>query len=115
MGTKFEKGVKEVVSFTSRLVEDWELNQLGAHIVCEDPRLSIYTYSKEYKAVDLKLCRQDIPVMRETEFSFMLDLAAAALDIENAATSGPAERRIQRDVMQSEGFMCARQALRGAT
>ena len=38
------------------------------------PRLSIHAYGKEYKAIDLKLCKQGVPVINEDELNFVFDL-----------------------------------------
>ena len=115
MGKKFIRGVKEVVTCTSKSIDDWEMESSGARIVCEDPRLSIPCFGKEYKAINLKLCNRDVSVTEESELNFVLDLAAAAMDIENAQTKGPAERRIREKMLASEGFARARKALRGRT
>ena len=86
VGQKITKGVKELVTCTAERVEEWELDQTGARVFCEDPYLSIHTYGKEYKANDLKLCKRGVPVVDEGELNFVLGLAAGAMDIENAAT-----------------------------
>ena len=76
----------------------------GATIVCEDPRLSMPCMGKEFQAIDLKRCNRDVPKIDTDELNFVLDLAAAALDVETSEAKTPSERKIKRAFLESEGF-----------
>ena len=92
MGRKFSKGVSEIVTCKSRVVDSWEVEETGARFVCEDPRLSMPCMGKEFQAIDLKRCNRDVPKIDADELHFVLDLAAAALDVEKHEAKTPSEK-----------------------
>ena len=71
------------------------MEETGAKIVCEDPRLSMPCMGKKYQAIDLKRCNRDVPQVDMQELNFVLDLAAAAMDVEKAEAKTAGERKIK--------------------
>ena len=114
MGKKFSKGVSEIVTCKSKVVSKWEVEETGARFVCEDARLSMPHMGKEFQAIDLKLCNRDVPQIDADELDFVLDLAAAALDVEKHDAKTPSEKKIKWAFLESEGFKRARNALAGS-
>ncbi len=84
-------------------------------IVCEDARLSLPRIGQQIKVLDLNSIK-DTPrmptIISMAELELLLDVASASLDIENAPTSGPAERKMKNNIVwYNDNFKRARIAL----
>ena len=74
-------------------------------------RIPGFPCREEYQAIDLKRCNRDVPEVDVQGLNFVLDLAAAAMDVEKAEAKTPGEKKIKWAFLESEGFRRARDAL----
>ena len=61
-----------------------------------------------------QVVQQGCPEIDADELDFVLDLAAAALDVEKHEAETPGEKKIRWAFLESEGFRRARNALGGS-
>ena len=58
------------------------------------------------------LSKTDVCDIDQDRFNFMLDVAAAMLNLEETHPSGKATKSLKWDIMQSDGFKLVREVLR---
>ena len=103
---KFSKGVREVVALTSRVPPQADLDYYNVRVTCEDPRLSLNASGVKYLAVDLQ--GKKVETMADGEMEDLLLTMSAGLAVEAVEPEGPAQRKLQWEIMQSPAFQRAR-------
>ena len=100
-------GVKEVVTFKAKRItnEHWKL-------YCESDKLSIRREGGFYKAIDVSLVREGVPMLTDEWLTMILDFAAAALDIDMSAHVTPAMKESRNSLMSRDSYQMACRRLR---
>ena len=95
-------GVKEVVTFKAKRInnEHWKL-------YCESDKLSIRREGGFYKAIDVSLVSEGVPMLTDEWLTMILDYAAAALDIDMSAHVTPAMKKARRELMSRSSYQMA--------
>jgi hypothetical protein len=104
IAAKFSKGVREVRRVQGKVPTAEEISWTGAHLVCEDRRLSLPSYGMDFQAIDLKLCNQSLAPIDVDEMHFYLDACAAGLDIENVRVKGDTHKEAKTSILGSLAF-----------
>ena len=102
---KFAKGMKEVRPYTSKIPPQGDLTYAGVRVVCEDTRLSLRHSGLVYLGIDTKMA--DIPTIDPQQLEDMLDISAAAFDLENLQVGGETSK-LRWAIMGSPGFQRTR-------
>ena len=107
---KFSKGMKEVREVKGTIVSKDELDWHAVRLTCEDSRLSLQRMGEPFLILDLS--KTDPCDIDQDTFNFMLDVAAAMLNIEDTYPSGKSTKSMKWEIMQSDGFKLGRAILR---
>ena len=83
----------------------------GCIIYCEDERLSMKRPGTTYKALDLDGRNEPLRMLEPDEQEFIIDVAAAFMNIEGAVPQGPAMKKTQQALMSSANVRNTRNAL----
>ena len=106
---KFQKGMREVEVFETKRVTQADLDYASVTLTCEDYRLSVQACGQKYMAINLG--NREVDTIDSDELDDLLDIAAAAVDVEGSKPEGPAATRLKTNILDSDGFKRARNLL----
>ena len=102
----FARGMQEVRPYTVVIPPKGDLDYYGVRVICEDVRLSARQAGLVYLGIDTS--RLTIPVIDMQELDVLLDISAAALDLDKMRIEGPANLQLRNEIQQSPGFQRTR-------
>jgi hypothetical protein len=103
-------GIQEVTRQTAQDPAS-ALTEVNCRLVMEDERLSLRGPGRQFYAINPKSCGTPVTAITAQELDALLDAAAAGLDVEAGPVATTSQKRMQKAVMSSPGFIRGRQLL----